>query len=108
MSTTKAKISRRMANKVHRNQPVFASDLNCFVCLFVFCTRDLGYERTLYKCLSLHGLDPKTFPKETRREKACLWGVANNKGADQPVHPRSLISVFIFRFLQSIISKLAT
>ena len=33
---------------------------------------------------------------------------ANNKGADQPAHPRSLISAFVFRFLESIISKLAT
>ena len=29
---------------------------------------------------------------------------ANNKGADQPAHPRSLISVFVFRCLDSIIS----
>ena len=32
----------------------------------------------------------------------------NNKGADQPAHPRSLISAFVFRFLESIISRLAT
>ena len=32
----------------------------------------------------------------------------NNKGADQSAHPRSLISAFVFRFLKSIISKLAT
>ena len=35
-------------------------------------------------------------------------GFANNKGTDQPAHPRSLISTFVFRFLESIISKLAT
>ena len=29
---------------------------------------------------------------------------ANNKGADRPVHPRSLISTFVFRCLDSIIS----
>ena len=29
---------------------------------------------------------------------------ANNKGADQPVHPRNLISAFIVRFLDSIIA----
>ena len=29
---------------------------------------------------------------------------ANNKGADQPAHPRSLISTFIVRCLDSIIS----
>ena len=33
---------------------------------------------------------------------------ANNKGADQPAHPRSLISTFIIPVLESIISKLAT
>ena len=32
---------------------------------------------------------------------------ANNKGADQPAHPRSLISVFIVRYLDSIIHILA-
>ena len=29
------------------------------------------------------------------REKTCLWGFANNKGTDQPAHPRSLISPFV-------------
>ena len=33
---------------------------------------------------------------------------ANNKGADQPAHPRSLISAFVIRLLEKIISKLAT
>ena len=28
---------------------------------------------------------------------------ANNKGADQPAHPRSLIGAFVDRFLDSII-----
>ena len=42
-----------------------------------------------------------------RRKKTCLWRFANNKGADQPAHPRSLISAFVIRFLESIISKLA-
>ena len=43
-----------------------------------------------------------------RREKTCLRGFANNTGADQPAHPRSLISAFVIRFLDSIICKLAT
>ena len=34
--------------------------------------------------------------------------VANNTGADKPVHPRSLISAFVIRFLESIIYNLAT
>ena len=35
-------------------------------------------------------------------------GAANNKGADQPGHPRSLISDFVILLLESIISRLAT
>ena len=35
-------------------------------------------------------------------------GFANNKGADQPAHPHSLISAFVIRLLESIITKLAT
>ena len=27
--------------------------------------------------------------------------LANNKGTDQPAHPRSLISAFVFRYLKS-------
>ena len=31
---------------------------------------------------------------------------ANNKVADQPAHPRSLVSTFVIRFLESIITQL--
>ena len=40
--------------------------------------------------------------------KAYLRGFANNTGADQPAHPRGLISAFVIRFLESIICTLAT
>ena len=43
-----------------------------------------------------------------RREKTCLPGFANNKGADQPAHPRRLISAFVILFLESTISRHAT
>ena len=33
---------------------------------------------------------------------------ANNKGADQPVHPRSVISAFVVRCLDSIIPLVST
>ena len=33
---------------------------------------------------------------------------ANSKDTDQPAHPYRLISTFVIRFLESIISKLAT
>ena len=42
-----------------------------------------------------------------RREKTYLRGFANNTGADQPAHPRSLISVFVIRVLERTILKLA-
>ena len=35
-------------------------------------------------------------------------GFANNTGADQPAHPRSLISAFVIRVLEITICKLAT
>ena len=41
----------------------------------------------------------------SRRETLSLE-FANNKGADQPADPRSLISAFVIRLLISIISKL--
>ena len=37
-------------------------------------------------------------------EKMCLMSYANNKGADQPAHPRSLVSAFVVCSLDSIIS----
>ena len=43
-----------------------------------------------------------------RREKPCLRWFANNTGADQPAHPRRLISAIVIRVLESIISELAT
>ena len=36
-----------------------------------------------------------------------VYANANNKGADQPAHPRSLISAFVVRYLDSIICLLA-
>ena len=41
-------------------------------------------------------------------KKTCLRGFANNKGVDQPAHQRRLISAFVIRLLETIISKLAT
>ena len=37
-------------------------------------------------------------------EKMCLKSYVNNKGADQPAHPRNLISAFVVPGLDSIIS----
>ena len=40
--------------------------------------------------------------------KAVFGGFMEFKGADQLAHPRSLISTFVIRLLESIISRLAT
>ena len=47
------------------------------------------------------------FSSEPCHEKTCLMPYANNKNADQPAHPHSLISTFVIRCLPSIISILA-
>ena len=49
-----------------------------------------------------------TFKYGPGREKICLRGFANNKGADHPAHLHRLISAFVIRFFESVISKLAT
>ena len=41
-------------------------------------------------------------------DKSCLWGFASNKGADQPAHARRLISAFVIRLLESMISLFAS
>ena len=51
---------------------------------------------------------PSQFANGPRREKTCLQRFANNKGADQPAHPHSLVSAYVIRFFESTISKLAT
>ena len=43
-----------------------------------------------------------------KREKTGLRGFTKHKGADQPAPLRRLVSTFAIRFLESIISKLAT
>ena len=42
--------------------------------------------------------------EEPGHEKPCLTLYANNKGADQPAHPRSLISAFVVCCLDSVMS----
>ena len=41
---------------------------------------------------------------EPGHEKTCFMSYANNKGADQPAQPRRLISTFVIRCLDSVIS----
>ena len=45
-----------------------------------------------------NGLSQRNNQNWPSRDKTGLRGFANNTGADQPVHPRSLISAFVIRF----------
>ena len=42
-----------------------------------------------------------------RHEKTSIQGFEENKEADQPAHPHSLISAFVIRVFESIISTFA-
>ena len=48
--------------------------------------------------------EPQWLIFEPGHVKTCLMSYANYKDADQPAHPRSLISTFVVRCLDSIIS----
>ena len=48
----------------------------------------------LFGCLSLSLRFRHVLYSRKCHEKMCLMSYANNKGADQPAHPRSLISAF--------------
>ena len=52
----------------------------------------------MYICKHIWASTPENLPSE----------FANNKSTNQPAHLRSLISAFVIRLLESIISKLAT
>ena len=54
-----------------------------------------------------HGMPPGYFATGPGHEKTCLMPYANNKGADQAAHPRSLSSTFVVRCLDSMIYILA-
>ena len=71
----------------------------CFFCLYERVSHgDLFLDsQFLYGIFNLSINEPG-------HEKMCLMSYANNKGADQPVHPRSLISAYVVRCLDSIIS----
>ena len=100
-----------------------------YIALFVLCvecldfvlsrqriTKVLTYCTDALACLHpscIHSamsgfLATRTIPYGPRREKTCLRGFVNNTGAVQPAHLRRLISAFVIRFLESIISKHST
>ena len=76
----------------------------CVIYLYqsILCNRVLF--RNLFKhilyILSVYEVNKN----EPGHEKTCLMSYANNKGADQPAHARSLISAFVVRCLDRKIS----
>ena len=48
------------------------------------------------------------FNYQTVTQENLSPGFANNKGADQTAHPRSLISDFAIRYLETIVAKLVS
>ena len=68
-----------------------------------------GFYVEMQKQISLNyckisGVKERDILNEPDHEKMCLMSYANNKGADQPAHPHSLISVFVVRCLDSVMS----
>ena len=49
-----------------------------------------------------------TLNKWASSRKKLFLSYANNEGADQPVHPRSLISAFVIRCMEITSTALAT
>ena len=48
------------------------------------------------------------FNYQTVTQENLSPGFANNEGTDQTAHPRSLISDFAFRYLETIVAKLVS
>ena len=69
------------------------------ICIFVVCIQES-------QVFSLQGSYMQAIKAHTSygpcRDKTGIWGFA----ADKPAHPRRLISAFVIRLLESIISKL--
>ena len=94
-----------------RSSTAFQSHQNergvTFQFMKIFSTKLLYYLGRNQNCKTLVSLKccwRLIYLYEPGHEKTCLMPYANNKGADQPAHPRSLISAFVVRCLDSMIS----
>ena len=69
----------------------------------LFCNNSPGFkERSILSDFSVKGATDLSYNYGPGYAKTCLMLHANNKRADQPAHPRSLISTFVVRCLDSI------
>ena len=80
--------------------PLGYRDRYVYIWVFKVFLKSFNYQE--YKCFFI-----EKFLNGPRREKTCLRWCAKNKGVDQPVHPRYLISAFVIRLLECFISRLA-
>ena len=63
--------------------------------------------RSVYLYTPCPKLQTETFTEGAKMSSVYLSsGLVNNKGEDQSAHPRSLISAFVFRSFESIMSRL--
>ena len=92
-------VSFRPTNKLHSydvlSDQFLVKVVNLNLLLSIMTKQTLGGQQVLQKFIIIF---------EPGHEKMCFMPYANNKGADQPAHPRSLISAFIVRCLYSMIS----
>ena len=58
--------------------------------------------------MSLNKAVVAIFNYQTVTQENLSPGFANNEGTDQTAHPRSLISDFAFRYLETIVAKLVS
>ena len=72
-------------------------------CLYIVC-QPFIHSRTKNKCQSTLTLNVKCLAIWAASWQNLFMPYTNNKGADQPAHPHSLISTFVVRYLDSIIS----
>ena len=82
--------------------PSFGSAHHRMIYWYLLYCRFTKFRASPCKCT-----DSTLHVHEPRRKKTCLRGFADNKGADQPAHPHSLISASVIRFSESIKSRLA-
>ena len=64
----------------------------------LLCEPTLSLHSLVYSVnLRFTTVNSREYTNELDHEKMCFMSYANNKGADQPAHPRSLISAFVVR-----------
>ena len=77
--------------------------------LLILCLQTWGF-RSEYLYTPCPKLQPETFTEGTNMTSVYMYLssiLVKNKGADQPAHPHSLISAFVFLSFESIISRVS-